>query len=481
MSTVEQESSHLRQELGLTDLVLTQIMYVVGLSWVGAAGKLGASQIPFWLAAMALFYMPQAIVVVYLARRFPLEGGLYQWAKLGLNAGIAFLLGWTLWVYAIILLGELGISVANGLVYAIGPRAQFLSGNKAFIGAMSGTLIGVIVVISILGLRIGKWVHNVGGVLLLVAFGILLSLPLIGVARGTLGEYHPLAITAPALTLLNLNIFGRLAVGGLSGFEYVAVLAGETRNARRNIALSVIVASPIIALMFILGTSSVLAFTQPDQIDLIGPIPQAIRKGLGSMGWAAVLIPFAVLITVARTFCNSSLLFTATSRMPMVAGWDRLIPAWFARLHPRFRTPVNSILFIGVCALLFAAAGLTNVGEQEGFQLLQSSGGILYGFSYLVLFAVPLVGLGKTGRRAPVWIRIIAAVGFATTALYMVLAVLPIVDVENRATFALKTGGTVVATVLIGAVLYIRARRRARQDRDTVGNVAIAAAPDDRR
>src|SRR5262250_2183428 len=105
MSTLDHESSRLRRELGLTDLVLTQIMYVVGLSWVGTAGKLGTSQIPFWLAAMALFYLPQAVVVVHLSRRFPLEGGLYQWAKLGLNEGIAFLVGWNVWLYSIVLLG----------------------------------------------------------------------------------------------------------------------------------------------------------------------------------------------------------------------------------------------------------------------------------------------------------------------------------------------------------------------------------------
>src|SRR5262249_27655021 len=104
MSSVEQESKHLRKELGLTDLVLTQIMFVVGLIHVGNAGKVGTGQIPLWLAAMVLFYVPQAIVVMHLSRRFPLEGGLYQWAKLGLNEGIAFLVGWDLWVFAITLL-----------------------------------------------------------------------------------------------------------------------------------------------------------------------------------------------------------------------------------------------------------------------------------------------------------------------------------------------------------------------------------------
>jgi amino acid transporter len=456
--TVEQESRHLRQELGLTDLVLTQILYVVGLSWVGTAAKLGTAQIPFWLAAMAMFYLPQAAVVVHLSRRFPLEGGLYQWAKLGLNEAMAFLVGWNLWIYAIVLLGSFGLSVANALVYAIGPRAQAISGNHVFIGAVSGILLGTLVVVSILGLRIAKWVHNAGAVLLLIAFGFLLALPAINVARGSLREYHPLAITAPALTVFSLNIFGKLAVGGLSGFEYVAVLAGETKNARRNIARSVIIAAPIIALMFILGTSAVQAITPPDQVDLIGPVPQAFRNGLGT-GAAAILIPFAVLAVTARTVANSSLLFTATSRMPMVAGWDRLIPAWFSQLHARYRTPVNSVLFIGACALAFAAAGMLNVGEQEAFQLLESAASILYGLTYLVLFAVPLVGLARTGQRAPLWIRLAAAVGFATTTLFVVLSVLPIVAVESRAGFALKVGGTVVALNAVGVALYLRRRR----------------------
>jgi amino acid transporter len=479
MATVEQESRHLRKELGLADLVLTQIMYVVGLSWVGTAGKLGTEQIPFWLAAMALFYVPQAVVVIHLSRRFPLEGGLYQWAKLGLRLGVnevvAFMVGWTLWFYAIVLLGELGISVSNALVYALGPSAKWLSGNHMLIGAVSGALLGSLILVSILGLRFGKWVHNAGGILLLLAFAILVLLPVIGVARGTLREYHPLAITAPALTLLNINIFGKLAVGGLSGLEYVAVLAGETKNARRNIALSVVIAAPIISLMFIFGTSAVQAFTPTADIDLVGPIPQAISKGLGTMGAAAIIVPFAVMLSCARTIGNSSLLFVATSRMPMVAGWDNLIPRWFSKLSPRYGSPVNSILFIGACSLVFAAAAMIGAGEQEAFQLLGNAAGILYAFSYLVLFAIPLFGLGRTGQRAPIWIRLFAAAGFLTTALYMVLSVLPIVEVGSVLRFAVEVGGTVVGTMLVGLVLYRFGRRRRRRLEPGLPQAAVVA------
>jgi len=460
---VETQSTHLRKELGLGDLVLTQILYVVGLSWVGTAAKLGQMQIPFWLGAMALFYVPQAAVVVYLSRRFPLEGGLYQWAKLGLNGGIAFLVGWNLWLYAIVLLGAFGLQVANAIVYAIGPSAQWLSGNHAFIGAVTGMLMGALIVVSILGLGIGKWVHNAGGVLLLAAFVLLLLLPVINVARGTMRAYHPLAVTAPAFTLLNLNIFGKLAVGALSGFEYVAVLSGEARDARRIIGRSVIIAAPVIACMFILGTSAIQALVPPDQVDLVGPIPQAFRLGLGSAGGvAAILVPFAVFAVTARTIASSSVLFTATSRMPMVAGWDSLMPGWFAQLSPKYKTPVNSILFIGGCALVFAAAGMTNVGEQEAYQLIDNAAGILYGLTYLVLFSVPLFGLGRTGERAPLWLRGLALSGLATTVLYVLLSVLPIVDVVSRLAFALKISVLILGANAIGTGLYLRERRKAR-------------------
>ena len=459
---VEAESAQLRKELGLRDLALTQILFIVGLSWVGTAAKLGPEQIPFWLGAMATFYLPQALVVIHLSRRFPLEGGLYQWTKLGLNGFLAFMVAWNLWLFAIVLLGAFGLQVANAIVYAVGPPAQWLSGNKVFIGAVTGVLMGGLLLVSILGLGVSKWVHNAGAVLLLTAFALLLVLPVINIARGTLREYHPLAMAAPAFTLFNLNVASKLAVGALSGFEYVAVMAGETRDAQRAIGRSVMIAAPVIALMFILGTSAIQALVPPDQVDLVGPIPQAFRAGLGAAGSAvAVFVPFAIFAVTARTVANSSVIFTATARMPMVAGWDNLLPGWFTRLHPKYRTPVNSVLFIGGCALLFAAAGLFNVGEQEAFQLIDNAAGIFYGLTYLVMFAIPIVGLRRESKRAPAWLRGVALVGFAVTALYVLFTLVPIVTVVSRVAFALKIGTMVVGANALGAALYIRERRTA--------------------
>src|SRR5215210_9180673 len=82
---VEARSAVFKKELGLTDLALTQILFIVGLPWVGTAGKLGPSHIIFWLLAILLFYLPSAAVVIHLNRLMPIEGGVYQCAKLGFN------------------------------------------------------------------------------------------------------------------------------------------------------------------------------------------------------------------------------------------------------------------------------------------------------------------------------------------------------------------------------------------------------------
>ncbi|MDQ6827403.1 MAG: APC family permease [Gemmatimonadota bacterium] len=459
---IESRSAEFHKELGLRDLVLTQILYVVGLSWVGAAAKLGQSQLIFWLAAMLMFYLPQALVVIHLSRRFPLEGGLYQWTKLGFNDGLAFMVAWNLWLYAIVLLGAFGIQVANAIVYALGPNYGWLSNNRVFIYAVSGGMIAALIVVSIIGLGISKWVHNVGAILLLLAFGTLMVLPFVGMARGTIKDYHPFAVAMPALSLMSINIGSKLAVGGLSGFEYVAVLAGETRNPRRTIGLSVMIAAPIIALMFILGTSVILAFTDPSKVDLVGPIPQAFRAGFGTSGAVAFLVPFAVFAVTSRTVANSSVIFTATTRFPLVAGWDRLLPPWFTKLHAKHKTPVNSILFVGGCATVFAILGNAGVGEQEAFQLLDNAAGIFYGLTYLMLFAIPLFGFRSTAgdRKASLGLRIAAFAGLVTTILYVVLCVFPIVDVVSTFAFAAKMGTLCIVANALGAALYINAQRK---------------------
>src|SRR3954453_18463431 len=138
---VEQQSVALKKPLGLRDLVLTQILFVVGSTWVGAAAKLGQAHLFFWLLAILLFYVPQAAVVIYLARRMPLEGGIYQWAKLGFNEFIGFIVAWNIWLLSITVIALCGMFVTINLSYAFGPAFAWMPENKWCVSLISSGLV----------------------------------------------------------------------------------------------------------------------------------------------------------------------------------------------------------------------------------------------------------------------------------------------------------------------------------------------------
>ena len=455
-------STELKRELGLSDLALTQILFIVGLPWVGVAAKQGPAHVAFWLIAAALFYVPSAVVVIHLNRIMPLEGGLYQWAKLGINELTGFLVAWNLWLFAILNTSDVGIQITQYASYVIGPGFEWITGSKLVILLASAVTFAGLVLLAIRGLSVGKWVHKAGGALMLATFAMLLLVPWLNVAKGTLPAYHPLTTAAPVVSLMSLNLLGKMGFGAFGGFEYVAIHAGECRNPVRTIAGSVVIAAPIIAVMFILGTSSVLALVPFDRIDLIAPIPQVLSIGFGTLGSAVPIASITILVLLAVRVAQASVMFTGNTRLPMVAGWDGILPEWFTRLHPRYRTPVNSIVFIGAITFAFSVLGLIGVGRQEAFQLLWNGSAVFYALTYLVMFAIPVVGFRGKAESAPRWVRICACSGFLMTLLFVALSIVPIVQVESRLWFAVKLSALIVVTNVVGAVIYVQAERKRR-------------------
>ncbi len=460
-AAVEAHSASLKKELGVKDLALTQILFIVGLTWIGVAGKLGSSNMLFWLVALVLFYLPSAAVVMYLNKLMPLEGGLYQWAKLGFNQTVGFMLAWNLWLYVIVFTSEIGLQASTYLSYALGPSAAWMTKSTWFVALASAAILSLMVVASTIGLSVGKWVHNLGGVTMLTIFGALLLLPIIGLLTGTLPAYHPFRITMPEMSLLNLNLLGKMGFGALGGFEYIAILAGETRSPAASMRKSVFIAAPVIALMFILGTSTVVAYIPANDIDLVGPMAQVLRVGFAPFGIAGPLVTVAILMTLATRVAQATFSFTAVTRLPMVAGWDSMLPAWFSRLHSKYQTPVNSILLVGVCSFALAVLSNIGVGQAEAFQLLFNASGIFYALTYVVMFAIPLFGLRGVSPRPPLWLRVASMSGLLMTLLYIGLSVFPIIKVDSVSTFALKVSGVIVAMNLVGVGILLASRRRA--------------------
>jgi amino acid transporter len=299
----------------------------------------------------------------------------------------------------------------------------------------------------------------VGGLTLITLFLLMLFF---AVPRWLHGQavVAPIALSFPALSLLNLNILGKMAFGAFSGSESITVFSGELRDPQtaRAIKKSVWLAAPVVTAIFSLGTACVLAFARPESLDLVSPVAQNLSLGARSMGIiAGPVIPLVMLLLFISRTGAGSIVFNATSRLPMVAGWDHLLPEWFTRLHPRYKTPVGSILFVGILILIFAIVANVGVGSQESYQLLNNGSGICYALTYLVMFAIPLIARGEKPSRS---VRLAALSGLSMTLLYVVLSVFPIIDVQNGVAFTAKISAVIIGSNALGAAFFWNAQRR---------------------
>jgi amino acid transporter len=457
---VQSHSKVLRRELGIADLALAQILIVIVPEFFGTAVKAGPSHVVLWLLAILLFFIPDALVVAHLNRLMPLEGGLYEWARLAFGDRIGFLVAWNFWLNTTLQVSQVALVSTTYISYAFGPGAEWIASSTPSLIGASIVLLALMMLVAHFGLSIGKWVSNTGSVFTVLILIVMIVLPFVHRWRGSLATYHPMKLVLPSISLFSLSIFSKMTFGALSGFEYVAIFAGESRNPARNLARSILITAPLIALLYILGTSGILAFVSPEAIDVIGPVPQALSRGFALLGMAGPVVSIAILLLLLNYLCTYTLYFSGNTRLPLVAGWDHLLPGWFTRLHPKYRTPVNSILFMGGVALVASMAVLVGTGSQESFALLQIWTWTFYGLAYLAKFAIPLFSAKEKGLRPGSWLRVGAASGFAVTLLFVLLSVLPIVDVSSKVGYSAKVVGVVLGANVIGWVIYRAGQRK---------------------
>jgi amino acid transporter len=461
IATMPHAEHGLQRQLGLRDLVLAQVLCVVGSGWVGVAAELGRAQALTWIAAMLLFYFPMGAVVIGLNRIMPLEGGIYVWAHRAFGGLGGFLTAWNLWVYGIAVTAAILYAIPTELAYLIGPKAAWLPENHVASLAIVASIVAAVTLAAVRGLEWGKWIHNIGGIAMITAFVALILLPAWALWRHRSGQHGmEFALALPPYNLRSMALFGQMLVGALSGLEYIAIFAGESRQPESSITRSVWIASPIICAMFILGTGSVVAFATPGHIDLIAPIPQTLRIALGHSGAGNVVAMTAILLVQLRLLGAASYLFTGVTRLPMAVGWDDLLPKWFTRLHPRWKTPMNSIVCTSALMLLLVVLGSVGVHAQEAFQVLSNASLTHYELMYMAMFAIPMVGAAALSKLLPPWLKWVSLVGFCASLFSLLISTYPFVDVVNPLGYAAKIAGTVVVSNLAAIVFYKLRNRR---------------------
>jgi glutamate:GABA antiporter len=456
--------------MGLWDVLLFNIAAVLGPRWIAAAAHNGTSSISLWVLAALLFFLPTALIIIELSTRYPAEGGLYVWSKEAFGDFHGFVAGWAYWIYTFFYFpGLLTASVAMS-VFIGGPKFAFLETNKQYLFWASLGLLAVAVVLNLIGLNIGKWLQNAGGVatyvplLMLVGIAAYLVLQRGSVThfswRATLLEWPP--------DLNKLNFWSNIAFA-FTGLELACAMSEEVREPRKTFPRAIYASAVLIAAIYILGTVAVLALQPAANVDPRSGVFQAVTSGSALLGIAWFGILAALLVTVGNAGGVGATV-AGVARIPFVAGIDSYLPSFFGKIHPRWKTPWIAILIqagISALILIFSQLGTTVL---EAYQFLVSMSVILYFIPFLYMYAAAIKLAYRSDRNTSaqavlvpggkpgIWIA--GSIAFLITLGSMVVAGISPEGPTSRPIFLAKVVACTVGFVGAGLLLYWRGARK---------------------
>lgn len=461
----ENARPHPPRVMGFADLVLFYVVTGISLRWIATAASGGPSAIVIWIGAWFCFYLPLALSVLELSSRYPEEGGLYVWSKRAFGDFAGYISAWTYWTSNLPYFPAVLYFAASNALYIRPRHWTYLTDNARFYVWFSVIALVVITVMNLVGLNVGKWLHNAGALGMWLPVLIIVIMGFIGWHRFGSATRFTAASLVPSTHLKDMLFWATLAFA-ISGCETASFMSEEVKNPRRTMPRALLFAGLTVTLCYILGTVSVLLALPKNEVNGLQGLMQALTRTADRLGWFGVIPVAAALIAISNLGAAGAYL-AAVARLPFVAGMDRLLPSVFGKLHPRWGTPYMALLVQFLCGVLFVFLGQAGTSVRGAYDVLVSMGIITYFIPYLFLFAAMFrlqreaagPGVIRVPGGRPVAI-LVSCVGFTTTLFTIVLSLVPSAEEPNKVLATAKVVGLSALLVGVGAAMYYAAKRK---------------------
>jgi glutamate:GABA antiporter len=453
----------LKRELGFRDVILFYIVSGLSLRWIATAAAAGLSAIAIWLMAFCCFFLPLAGCVLELSSRYPQEGGLYVWTREAYGEFAGFMAAWTYWMSNLPYFASVLYFAASSLLFAT-PRAQHLADTNSYYLLFTMSMLALITVLNVVGLGVGKWLNNLGGVGMVLPVLILIALGCLSFARFGSATRFTVAGAVPHAQVKDL-IFWSTIFFAFTGSECASFMGDEIKDARRTIPRALLVAGLIITVFYIAGTLAMLVALPSSRISGLGGFMTAIDFLCRRVGIAGLIAPVAILVGISNVGAAAAYL-SSTARLPFVVGIDHYLPAAFGRIHPRWKTPYVAIIGYGLAGIFFGLLSQAGTSVKGAYDLLVTMSLISYFIPFLFLFAAMIRLQSRpapTGAlRLPGGKRFaipLACMGFFSTAAAIVFSLFPAQDEPNPVTAFVKIVVMTLVLLLAGFAVYRRGQR----------------------
>jgi amino acid transporter len=428
--------TELKRELGLRDVTLFAIACIVGTRWIAAAAHAGPGSVTLWLLTAVFFVVPLAIAVASLAAKYPKAGGMYVWTRGDFGPWHGFLCAWVYWMGLAVWFPSAAMFYMEAALHAVG-----LPAGRPWVLAASLGAIAVALGTNLVGMKIGKWTENLGGFsawALTAAFCILAWM--VWNRRGSATHMNIL----PAWNWGTVNFWSTIA-WGMSGLELAGLMAAEVRDPARTFPRVGWIASLCGTAFYASATIALLVLLPPERITEMNGLAEAGDEAARALG-ALWLAPALALLVTASGMGQIGGIGAAISRLPFAAGADGLLPAAFARVHPRWHTPHVSILMLGAVASFLLLVMQIGDSLRAAYQELVSLM-IVTGFlPYLYIFA----SSWRLGNRLS------ALAGSAVVVLTIVCALIPPAEIPRVWLFEAKLAAGTAAVIVSAWAVYRR-------------------------
>jgi amino acid transporter len=454
------DGERLKPTLRPRDVLLFLVTAGVNLQWVATAAASGPVVMVLWIVGMLTMSLPLAWCTIRLARRYPDEGGLYVWSKKAFGEFGGFLSGWTYWMSNLPYFpGVLYFAAGNGLFLA-GERYRHLSSSPAYFIVFSLVALAAALWMNLVGLNVARRLNNLGAHARLAGAFILIALGVLAYARfGSATAFSAAAVT-PHVDLHGLVFWSTIAFA-LTGLEAVSFMGGEIHDARRVVPRAIVMAVPIILVIYYLGTLSVLVALPVGQVSGLQGVIDAVAAMEARLGLHGVLRLMAGILLL-HSLGSVGAWLGAVARIPYVAGIDRVLPKGFGRLHARWGTPHVALWTQALVTVLFIFMGQAGTSVKGAYEVLVSQMVIIYMVPFLYLYGAALkLRLDETPLARGVT-RILATLGLATTSAAIVLSFFPSADEPNKPLAVFKIAGVTLLMVGSGVVVYLTRGRALR-------------------
>jgi amino acid transporter len=456
--------AQLRKTMGFWDVLLFNIATVLGPRWIAAAGHNGTSSISLWVIAALFFFVPGAFVINELSSRFPEEGGLYVWAKEAFGDFHGFVAGWTYWIYTVFYFPGLLLASASMSAYVLGQRGDVWSQDRTFLVVVSLVLLFIAVLLNIIGLNIGKWLQNAGGVGTYLPLLMLAGIALLVYFKHGSVTHFTWSNMLPTWNWDTVNFWSQIAFA-FTGLELVSAMSEEVRDPRRTLPRAVFGAGAMIAFMYIVGTFAILSLVPAADLDPKSGVFNAITLGSVALKVGFLGVLAALLVSVGNAGGVGSTV-AGIARVPFVVGIDRYLPAAFGKIHPKWKTPYISILVqAGVSGAILLLSQI-NQSTRSAYQILIDAAIILYFIPFLYMFAA-VIRLAYRSNRAEnqhavlipggfpgVWL--FGSLGFLVVLVGIVVSLIPPGESTNKLLFEAELVAGTAGSILLGLFLYWR-------------------------